>query len=145
MLDHTRLHLAKLRIMPKWVAGIVRALALFRTPSSQMRRSRVSCSSTRVPQVYATPRRSITARTRSQCQRRSWHCGSQLIHAGSVVPQAPQPADGELDHDVDVLVEGAPLSLDRCAASSSAARRCFVARLVCKRAVITPCRGATGI
>lgn len=107
--------------MQRWAAGFARAAALLKQMPALQTTSRSRCSVCAAQQIV-TPRRSSAARVTRQCQRRSWRCGSQLVHASTLVSEPPQPADGELTHDVDVLIEGAPLPLDRCAAEWSAIR-----------------------
>ncbi len=124
-------------IMQRRVAGCARAIALLRTqfvgPTSRAARSHVYAA-----QHHAAVSCFAPARAAAHMQSRSWRVCSQLIHASPTAPQPPEPAD--LDQDVDVLIEGAPRSLDRCAGidtGSAAARVRRVARPVHKDALVT--------
>ena len=101
--------------MQRRVAGCARAVALLgkhlTKPTSRGARIYVHAI-----QRDATCCRVLAARVTARMRPGSWRIGSQLVHASTIAPQPPQPADGVLDHDVDVLIEGAPLSVDRCAA-----------------------------
>ena len=105
-------------IMQRRVAGCARAVALLATrlarPTSRVARSHVYAA-----QQAATCCRLSPAQAAAHVRIRSWRIGSQLIHASPIATQPLEPADGSLDHDVDVLVEGVPLSPDWCAAEST--------------------------
>lgn len=129
--------------MQRGVAGCARAVALLRTqfvrPTSEAARSYAHAARPHAAVPCFTP-----ARAAAHVRTRSWRVGSQLIHASPTAPQPSQPADGDLDHDVDVLIEGTPLSLDRCAADETgpaAARVRCVAKAVCRDAIIIHMRG----
>ena len=101
-------------VMQRVVVGYARA-ALQRPPPTQAWISSF-CRPVDDKLQAALSWRTSSARVPRHLERRSWRCGSQLIDANPALPQPHQPAGGDLHHDVDVLVEGDPLSDDRCVA-----------------------------
>ena len=98
-----------MRIMRRWAIGLAQGAELLRTASLVRVRTKVARSFTTRARRDASPMCPCSALISGHSQRLRWRCSSQLIHASSTAGPPPRPTNGELQHDVDVLVEGTPL------------------------------------
>ena len=93
-----------------WAAALARGAMLLRNPAPSHTRLTVARNLITLGCRNASPVRSYQARVTGHSQRLRWRGGSHLMSASLTAGPASQAAPLELQHDVDVLVEGTPLA-----------------------------------
>ena len=96
-----------------WAAGLARGAVLLRTTSLAHIKRRGAISFFARARLAASLVRPGSAQISGDSPRPRWRCSSQLIHGSLTAGPPSRPAHPELQHEVDVLVEGTPLPDNR--------------------------------